>query len=160
MSADVLFLVIRLGADYYAIETAQVVEVIPLVRLKALHGAPAGVAGVMNYRDEPVPVLDLNLLATGASTAPAAGARIVIVQFASAGDQERMVGLLVPHATETLRLNPGAFTSPGVTADGVPYLGSVVTTDTGVIQRVSITALLTPELLQALAAAAEEAAAA
>ncbi|CAN5367129.1 chemotaxis protein CheW [soil metagenome] len=150
MSSDVLYLVVRLGADRYAIEAAQVVEVIPLVRLKALPGAPHGVAGVMNYRGEPIPVIDLELVATRSSTKPMNGARIVIVDLAALGSRRGNVGLLVPQATETLRIDPGAFASSGVRADGAPYLGPVLATDTGVIQRVSVSALLTPELLAAL----------
>lgn len=150
MSADVLYVVVRLGADRYAIEAAQVVEVIPLVRLKALYGAPPGVAGVMNYRGEPIPVIDLDLVATGSSTKPLNGARILIVDLAVVGNRRGNVGLLVPQATETLLIDPGSFASSGVSANGAPYLGPVLTTDAGVIQRVSVPALLTPDLLAAL----------
>ena len=150
MAPEVLYLVVRLGADRYAIEASQVVEVVSFVRLKALPGAPTGVAGVMNYRDEPIPVIDLNRLATGTATTPVTGTRIIIVDFATAVDRRGNVGLLVPEATETLRLSADAFTSPGVRTDGALYLGPVLTTDAGVIQRVSVTALLTPELLGSL----------
>jgi chemotaxis-related protein WspB len=44
-----LFLVFKLGTDRYAIEAAQVVEVLPLVGAKHIPGAPAGVAGILDY---------------------------------------------------------------------------------------------------------------
>jgi chemotaxis-related protein WspB len=150
VSSHVLYLVVRLGADRYAIETAQVVEVVSLVRLKALPGAPAGVAGVMNYRDEPVPVIDLNLLVTGVPAAALTATRIVVVRYAPDAERSGVVGLLVPEASETLRLEPNRFTDPGVTHDGAPYLGPVLATAEGVIQRVSLSALLTAELRDAL----------
>ena len=150
MSPALLYLVFRLGADRYALEATQVVEVVSLVRLKALHGAPNGVAGVMNYRDEPVPVIDLNLLATGVPTAALIATRIVVVRYAPDAGRSGVVGLLVPEATETMRLEPDRFTDPGVTTDGARYLGPVLATAEGVIQRVSVSALLTAELRDAL----------
>ena len=150
MSAALLFLVIRLGADHYAIEAAQVVEVVTLVRLKALHGAPHGTAGVMNYRDEPVPVIDLNLLATGSHTPAMTAARIVVVRYAPEAGRNGVVGLLVPEATQTLRLETDRFTDAGLRTDGSRYLGPVLTTPDGVIQLVSVSALLTTALRDAL----------
>jgi chemotaxis-related protein WspB len=43
-----LFLVFQLGTDRYAIEAAQVVEVLPLVNAKHIPRAPRGVAGLFN----------------------------------------------------------------------------------------------------------------
>ncbi|MEO8337036.1 MAG: chemotaxis protein CheW [bacterium] len=147
MSRDVLYLVIRLGADRYAIETSQVVEVLPLVRLKELPGAPAGVAGVMNFRDSAVPVVDLNLIAMGSATPLRRTTRIVIVQYEA---EEGPLGLLVPEATEALRLDADAFVDARIATEGARYLGDVLTTPDGVIQRVTVSALLTPELRDAL----------
>ena len=138
---------IRLGADRYAIETSYVVEIIPLVRLKEMPGAPAGVAGVMNYRDDAVPVVDLNLIAMGTPTPAMLTTRIVIVRYApDAG----LLGLLVPEATETLRADPDDFEDAGVATDGAPYLGRVKTTERGVIQQVTVASLLSAELRDAL----------
>ena len=137
---------IRLGTDRYAIEAAHVVEIVSFVRLKAMPGAPAGVAGVMNYRDEAVPVVDLNLIAVGIPTPARLTTRIVITRYADAG----LLGLLVPEATETVRANSDDFADAGVATDGAPYLGRVMTTEGGVIQQVTVSALLTAELRDAL----------
>ena len=142
-----LFLVIRLGADRYAIDTAEVVEVLPFVRLKELPGGPVGVAGVMNFRDTAVSVIDLNLLALGSRTLPRLTTRIVVVRYE---EEASVLGLLVPEAAEVLRLDADAFVDPGVATDGARYLGSVLTTPDGVIQRVTVSELLTPELRDAL----------
>lgn len=147
MSRDVLFLVIRLAADRYAIDTAEVIEVLPLVRLKELPGGPVGVAGVMNFRDTAVPVVDLNLLATGSRTPARLTTRIVVVRYEQEGS---VLGLLVPEAAEALRLDADAFVDAGVATDGARYLGAVLTTPDGVVQRVTVTELLTPELRHAL----------
>ena len=57
-----LFLLFQLGSDRYAIDALRVVEVLPCVQVKQIPHAPAGIAGVINYRGAPVPVLDLCLL--------------------------------------------------------------------------------------------------
>ncbi len=55
-----LFLQFQIGTDSYAIEAAQVARILPLVDIKRIPGAPAGVAGAFNYRGMPVPVADLS----------------------------------------------------------------------------------------------------
>jgi chemotaxis-related protein WspB len=147
VSREVLFLVIRLAADRYAIDTADVIEVLPLVRVKTLPGAPAGVAGVMNYRDTAVPVVDLNWLAMGTRTPSRLTTRIVVVRYEA---EASVLGLLVPEAAETRRFDADAFVDAGVSTDGARYLGAVLTTPDGVIQRVTVSGLLTPELRDAL----------
>ena len=142
-----LFLLIRLGADRYALEAAQVVEVVPLVRLKELPGAPEGVAGVMNFRTDAVPVIDLNQLAANVATAQMLSSRIVVVRHAPSNE---LLGLLVPEATEAVDLDRERFVDAGVATDGAPYLGPVLTTPEGVIQLVTVSALLTAELRDAL----------
>lgn len=152
MSPARLYLVIRLGADRYAIDSSLVEEVVSLVRLKALPGAPMGVAGIMNYRADAVPVIDLNLVALGTPTPPRIATRIVVVRHAADGvdSPSELLGLLVPQATETRRIDDEDFVDAGVATDGAAYLGPVLATPEGVIQRVSVGALLTDELRDAL----------
>jgi len=44
-----LFLQFQIGADCYVLEAAQVVQILPLVEVKRIPGAPAGIAGAFNY---------------------------------------------------------------------------------------------------------------
>jgi len=60
-----LFLQFQLGHDRYALDVSQVVEVLPLINVKRIPNAPAGVAGVINYRGSPVPLVDLSMLMMG-----------------------------------------------------------------------------------------------
>ena len=149
--AAALYLLVQLGGDRYAIAAGDVTEIVPLVRLKALPGAPAGTGGLMNYRGAAVPVVDLELLASGTPTESAATARIVVVRHVPVdGGAAESLGLLVRSANDTIRLDPDSFVDGGMRTDGAPHLGPVVATPEGVIQRVTIGALLTPELRAAL----------
>src|ERR1700744_6229027 len=56
-----LFLVFSLGDDRYAIDATLVVEVLPLVNWKSVPGAPRGVAGIIDYRGKPAPLLGLSV---------------------------------------------------------------------------------------------------
>jgi chemotaxis-related protein WspB len=159
VAAPILFLIIQLGEDRYALEASQVAEIVPLVRLKSLPGAPVGVAGLMNFRGAALPVVDVNLLATGTPTAATGATRIVVVHDVIEGRAGGggALGLLVPDARETLRLDPAGFADAGIAADGAPYLGQVLATSEGVLQRVTIGALLSDELRDALSRSAEAA---
>ena len=55
-----LFILFQIGRDRYALAASSIIEVLPLMNLKRVPCAPVGVAGVLNYRGTPVPVIDLN----------------------------------------------------------------------------------------------------
>lgn len=60
-----LFLLFRMEGDRYALDAREVVEVLPLLRLKRIPEAPEWVAGVFSHRGVLVPVLDLCAMAFG-----------------------------------------------------------------------------------------------
>jgi chemotaxis-related protein WspB len=146
-----LYLLCRIGADRYALAASLIVQVLPVLHLKQLPGAPTGVAGLCNVHGRLVPVVDLPLLATGRPASARWGTRLLLVPVA--GDVERMLGLLVEEATELRRLDDAAFADSGVRHDGAPWLGPVATVDGGMVQRVEPAALLPPAILDALFAA-------
>ena len=151
MAAPVLYLVIRLDAERYAIEADLVQEVLPLVRFKPVPGAPSWVAGIMNYRGEAIPVLDLNMVALGAPTASRMMTRIVIVRHECASRPgSRLLGLLVPEVMETSHVDASRFEQTGLEMEGISFLGPVLVTAEGMLQRVSVSSLLSAELRDAL----------
>ena len=76
-----LFLVFQLGKDRYAIEAHQVIEVLPLVNVKQIPQAPAGVAGVFDYHGTSVPLIDLAELALGKPSRRWMSTRIILVKY-------------------------------------------------------------------------------
>src|SRR5688572_10408556 len=59
---------LRVGDERYALPTASVVEVVPAVPLRPVPGTPEAVAGLLAYRGQVVPVVDLpRLLGRGAA---------------------------------------------------------------------------------------------
>lgn len=138
-----LFLLFELGQHRYALDTARVGEVLPLVDIRAIPRAPTAVAGVIDYRGAVVPVIDLSQLALGRAAARRLSTRIVLVQHADARGVERTVGLIVERATHTLRCDAEQFLAVDVNRAGAPYLGPIATLPSGLVQRVEVDELLT-----------------
>jgi chemotaxis-related protein WspB len=152
MPASSLFLLLRLGADRYAIDADCVIEVLPVVRLKSIPCAPTGVAGMMSFRGSAIPVVDLGIIAFGTPTPPRMMTRIVVVRYepASQGAGSGLLGLIVPEVMETAHFDTSRFDPVGIRNERAQYLGAVLTTDDGVLQQLSIPALLNEELRSAL----------
>jgi len=141
-----LFLVFQLGKDRYAIDAAQVVEVLPLVNVKLVPQAPAGVAGIFDYHGTPVPLIDLAAHALGRPSRMWMSTRIILVNCGAEPDRTRLLGVLAEHATETLRRTAEDFTDAGVAASDTSYFGAVTKDAGGIIQRIEIRNLLSESL--------------
>src|ERR1700694_5696868 len=119
MSA-MLYLKFRIGTESYALDTAQIVEVLPLLHITRVPQAPAGVAGLINYRGRSVPVVDLSELMLGEPARPHISTRLILVRYG-----EHLLGLIAEQATEVMRREPASFTDSGIAPDAAPYLGPV-----------------------------------
>jgi len=137
-----LFLVFQLGTDRYAIEAAQVVEVLPLVKSKHIPHAPLGVAGVFDYHGAPVPLIDLAELALGKASRKWMSTRIILVNYREKSGKTHLLGFLAEHATETIHRAEEDFKDAGILAADAPYLGPVITEAGGIIQRIGVQNML------------------
>ncbi|CAN5310318.1 chemotaxis protein CheW [soil metagenome] len=150
-----LFLLFRIGTDRYVLDAACVQQVLPLQLLKQLPGAPDWVAGMLSGLAQPVPVIDLSALAIGRPARSVTSTRIVLVEYhgnqASTGGRQppRTLGLVLERATETIHRDASAFVPSGLDNPGARYLGPVLNEAEGMVQWVSVEALL-PEAVQAL----------
>ncbi len=89
-----LFLVFQLGTNRYAIEAAEVVEVLPLVNSKHIPRAPLGVAGVFDYHGTPVPLIDFTELAQGTPSRRWMSTRIILVNHRDKSGKVHLLGFL------------------------------------------------------------------
>lgn len=141
-----LFLMFRLGTDRYALDVGQVEEVLPFIEPTVLPGAPEGVAGAINYRGGPVPLIDLSLLALARPSAAVLSTRIILIRYPVEGGETRRLGLIAERVFETVSRDPADFVPSGVEAGMPAYLGPVASDAHGLIQLVRAEALLTPAL--------------
>lgn len=153
---------LRVGAERYAIPTSSVVEVVPAVPLRAVPDTPPEVAGLLAYRGQVVPVVDL-ARRLGRPPAPAAfSTRIVICQreagaggtgpaAAVASAERLLLGVLAGDVTRVGSLDPEAVGShPGPSPDALRALGRVTFDDEGLVQLVTLEGLLSRDLLARL----------
>jgi chemotaxis-related protein WspB len=129
-----LFLLFQLGKERYALQASRVVEVVPLLELKQLPQAPKGVAGIINYRGRPVPVVDLCALTLGQPAAERFSTRIFIVNYPDDRGTNHLLGLIAEHATEMLRKDVNDFLDSGVKLSAAPYLGPIFMDDKSPVQ--------------------------
>ncbi len=138
-----LFLQFSVGKERYALPASQVVEVIPAVHLKAIPATPEYVAGVMNYRDYPVPVLDLCALTVGRTCRKWFSTRIILVKYPwPPGTEEAIVGLMAEQTTELVQSDLSSFKPSGVYPEDAPFLGGVKGDRDGMVQQIEVKHLL------------------
>ncbi|WP_431823209.1 chemotaxis protein CheW [Burkholderia sp. F1] len=138
--APALFLLFELDGERYALDAAAIDAVLPLATAKAVPGAPAWVAGLLMRDGAPVPVVDVPMLALGRPAHALRSTRLVMVRYCAneADASERVLGLIVERATQTMRIERGAFRASGVATPRTRWLGPVASTPDGIVQQVSV----------------------
>jgi len=138
-----LFLLFELDGDRYALDAAGIVEVQALAAAKAIPGAPAWVAGLIERHGEPVPVIDLAQLALGRPSQQWRSTRLVFVRYRDArATMERVIGLIVERATQTRRIERERFADSGIATPHARWLGPVARDEHGFVQWVKVAHLL------------------
>ena len=141
-----LHLVFSLGTDRYALLASAVREVLPLQRLKQIPEAPPWVAGLLSYRGQIVPVLDLCQRVLGRAARQSINTRLVLTQYTP----EKMLGLLLEQTNQVLRLPLHTQQPMGLDTGGA-YLGSIQAQNSGdLIQRITVAGLLPPDVADLL----------
>ena len=132
----------QLGEGHFALPLRALVEVLPLLPVRALAHAPAGVAGVINYRGQVVPVLDLCQLALGQPCAERVSTRLLVLRWQQAGREIGLLALMVERALSELRIDPKSLTPPPLRIDATPYLAGLAVAASGLVQLIDVSRLL------------------
>ena len=146
---NMMILLFSVGDDKYGINVRNVTEVLPSVALKHFPNGPAYVAGLLNYRGQVVPVIDLTLLMAAQVSRNRISSRIVIVDYPCEGETHYLLGLLIEKITETMKIPGHAFSRSGVTTHGAPFLGDIAIHNEIMVQMVDIKRVL-PESVKEL----------
>jgi len=156
-----LLLTFTVGPNRYAIDVARIVELVPRVELRSVPHAPAFLAGLLGYRGNVVPVIDLCLLLDVAPCRDCLSTRIILVRDApddhnqsrsdrgdasedikrSGPDQARrssLLGLVAEHVSDLTYAQPEQVVPAPVSLPQVPYLSAVVQTDQGMVQLIAV----------------------
>jgi chemotaxis-related protein WspB len=159
-----LLLTFTAGAHRYAVDVARVVELVPRVELRVVPHAPAYLAGLLGYRGQVVPVIDLGVL-LGAAPCPARlSTRIILVNDAS-GDHNRqeddradpagepgpprpgpdrrglLLGLIAEQVSDLTPVRPEQVVPAPVHLPQAPYLDAIAQLDHGFVPLIAVSKL-------------------
>ena len=123
------------GDNLYAIDSAHVVEVIPMVLPRKVDHVPNYVAGVFNYRGNLVPIIDLSRLLHGTDCRPRFSTRVIMVHHPANDGKGQQLGLMAERVTETLN-RPDLDSKKASHVSDVPYLGDLFMDEKGMIQQI------------------------
>lgn len=114
----------EIAGDHFVVPVDRVEEVTPLVKVHELGKGPGPVAGLMDYRGNKVPVLDLSLLIRGKASRRAMSSRIIVVRC-DGKLFNGLAGLLAENVLDLVAIAEEEFASTGVDSPDTPFLGGV-----------------------------------
>lgn len=138
----VLLLLFSAGGPLYAMESKDVVEVIPRVSLRPAVNLPSFVSGLFNYRGVVVPVIDLCYLIQNRPSGQNLSSRIIMVTSSDGTVRENYIGLLAEGVTDTISRPLNAFATTGLSSGNKPYLGGMTLDERGMVQILHLKVLL------------------
>ncbi len=148
-----LMLLFYVGDNLYALDSSQVVEVIPRVILRKTHQMPDYVGGMFQYRSAIVPVIDLCYLIRGQPSCSYLSTRIIMVNYFGKDNSKRCIGLMAERVTETLNKPDSELRDVATQLDETHgYLGEMIMDEKGMIQRIRLESLLSDSQQQYLLA--------
>jgi len=142
ISPAVLLLLFSAGGPLYAMESKDVVEVIPRVSLRPAVNLPGYVSGLFNYRGVVVPVIDLCFLIQNRSSGQNLSSRIIMVTSADKHGKEHYIGLLAEGVTDTISRPLNAFHETGLDSGSKSFLGGMTLDERGMVQILHLKVLL------------------
>lgn len=122
--------VFRVGETKYGLDIDSVAEILPLLKVTPLSGAPGGVLGISDVRKRVVPVFDLHWKFGIPRPEADSQTRLVLVEA-----EDGPVGLLVDAVDEVVTVNRESYqpvSTPGDTS-GLGYLKGCFREERGIV---------------------------
>ena len=141
-----LLVIFQLGGDRYALDSRNVVEIVPLVRFRELPLAPEYVCGLFEYRGRITPVVDLTSLGGKGPSQKLLSTRVILVHYADSKGSFHVLGLLAERVTDTIKVDESELKPSGIRIESSPYLRKIATDSAGMIQCIELEELLPAEV--------------
>ncbi len=135
-----MMLLFNIDGERYSLSVADVVELVPYVTLQNLPKAPEYIAGLMNYRGNIVPVVELSILICDRPVKRLMSSRIILIKPVK--EENRYIGLLAENVTEAVKIDEATFTDTGVSSDTSAFVDKIAMDEAGMIQVVNVSKLL------------------
>ncbi|AGA28993.1 chemotaxis protein CheW [Singulisphaera acidiphila] len=144
-----LLLTFRVAHDLYAVAAERVVEVVPRIELRPIPHAPESLAGLFNYRGKAVPVIDLGVLLGSTPCLERLHTRVILVDEPG-GRGERLIGLVAENVSDVIMVKQEQVVLAAMNMEQAPYLGTVVRTEMGLVQVISVDKVLPKSLREGI----------
>jgi chemotaxis-related protein WspB len=142
-----LWLLLSIEGERYALESSNVLEILPWVKLQPLPQAPDLITGLLSYHDRSIPVIDLSQILYQRSCQLRICTRIILVQrsvqngIVEGRESPQVIGLLAEQLARTRRISNTDQTQITPPAVKTPFISAVLSDPQGVIQCLEMDAL-------------------
>ena len=150
-----LYLIFELDKQIYAIDSKEIIEIIPNVNFTIVPNAPEFIKGIFNYRGTSVPVVDLLKMTGGNYTPNKLSTKIMLVNYNPVKTVEKTIGLLTENIIGSEHISDEAIKKSGLNIEEVKYVGDVVNRNDMMIQIIDVNNLLTKEVQKIIFSAEE-----
>src|SRR3569832_465095 len=145
-----MLLLFSVGEDRFGLDVHHVVEVIPFINLKRLPKTPDYIAGLFNYRNVAVPVIDVSKMIGGTHVRRYLSTRIIIVHYPMDDGERHVLGLLAEHVTETVKFDKTANKTTRRNTQRAKNKGEHTKDEKGMVQCIRMDKLLPTDVRDAL----------
>jgi chemotaxis-related protein WspB len=146
-----LLLVFHVAGQSYAVAATRVVEVVPRLDLSPLPHAPEGLAGLLRYRQQMVPVIDLGIVLGNTPCPRFLSTRIILVDDQSPARSLPVLGLIAEQVSDLRNVaDDRVIPQPSMLGQN-PYLGPIASTGADLIPLIAVERLLAEPLRRCLA---------
>lgn len=135
----------KIGNDYYAINTDDVIEIIPALTFRTIPGTPDFFVGIFDYRGQILPVIDMCQLTINRPAASCLSTRVILLTF-PLKNRTAVLGLMAEDVTNVIDLEESCFQETGIASELAPYLGPICEHEGHFIQLIQIEKLLSHEI--------------
>lgn len=145
-----LLLLFETSDGRYALDSKQIVEIIPYLVAKKIPGAPDYVAGIINYRGEPVPLFDLCILSGGTSCRHFYSTRIILVNYIMSQGENRLIGMIAERATDVFRCSETDIRSSGILLGKGSTSGAIKSDQDELVQLYNVSRMISTDVVREL----------
>jgi len=126
----------------YAIESRQVIEVLPVVAARPIPHTPDYVRGIFTYRGRLVPLIDLGLRLAAGSLADRLSTRVIVVAIGDRPGGPGLLGLVAENVISICSSDQVEASLPPLDVHDAPFLGRILRIGGRTIQMIAADRLL------------------
>ncbi len=142
-----LCLSFNIDEDVFGISVNNIVEIIPLVRIKTIPYSPDCLAGLINYRGDIIPLFDITSIIKNRASKHLFSTRIIVVKNLNTTTKLKYIAILAEQVTETIEYTKDKLKDPQLTIEKAVYLDKLLMIENKSIQLIDIDKLIDSEIM-------------